>query len=358
MKSLILLSLVLASTYASAGTELIKDEKNDLAMRGYARMGLEFGDSKPELKNYSTRVGFDYSRQARSFLEIGAQFEWAVNLLGSDTYTGATGDNRIEPNSGGSSYISNRLGNVAFKTKAGELRVGKQWSVYSEVAEWSDKFTNSSGDVTGIYSYKGDGGFLGTGRADKAFVYRKEFSRVKFGLQYQAMGGEQIGTIGNHNNGYGANVIAKVVDGLEVGLAHNVVDIYLNNGNSRDPKSTAAAIRYNISKFNFAFVYAWLEDSESSSSTLDTSTLYSKAKGHEAYIAYEFLPNYHIELGHDYLSQENVGNQTKTNFILAGAKYANDVYEMGILGKLDSSKNSSGVDVDDNYVTLFTKLNF
>ena len=50
---------VLALSGVSTKATMLKDGEDKFRMRGYARLGLEFGEGRSELKSYSSRIGFD-----------------------------------------------------------------------------------------------------------------------------------------------------------------------------------------------------------------------------------------------------------------------------------------------------------
>ena len=318
--SIALLSTILFSG-ASAQASILKDGEDNFRLRGYARLGLSFAKGRSELKNYSSRIGFDYDRAANEKITVGAQFEWAVNMLhGSKISSSTSGDGSGTVIGNNGDFLSNRLGNLVLKTDYGTLRAGKQWSVYSEVGDWADQFAAASGVALGVYSYNTDGGYLGTGRADNALTYRFEKNGLKVGLQYQAMGKDQIGSIGVNEGGYGANVIYNFMESFHVGVAYNEVKMKFANGTGLSPRSIVAGLKFINKKFNIALAHAMLKDSESSSSTLNRTTIFEEASGTEFYFDYKFYNNFSFEVGYNLLTQKNNGNDFEKNFYLFGIK--------------------------------------
>jgi len=67
----------------------------------------------------------------------------------------------------------------------GELTFGKQWSVYYDVAGWTDAFNVYGGTALSVYPAGTDGGAVGSGRADNAVIWRNARGRFSYGLQTQ-----------------------------------------------------------------------------------------------------------------------------------------------------------------------------
>ena len=343
----------------NAHATMLKDGEDKFRMRGYARLGLEFGEGRSELKSYSSRIGFDYDRAANDSVTVGAQFEWGVNILHGSEITGSeSGDGSPATISTSGNLLSNRLGNLVVKTKYGTLRAGKQWSVYSEVADWTDQFATASSEAMGIYSYGTDGGYLGTGRADNALTYRYELKGLKLGLQYQAMGKDQIAGTGVNEGAYGANLIYNFMESFHIGVGYNQVNMKFTDGSKLTPQSTAIAFKFINETINISLAHALLRDSDSSSSTLTRSTIFEKASGTEVYANYKFHKSYSIEVGYDLLTQKNVGNQFEKDFFLFGLRDDPSWGSYGIMAKLDNSKNTAGVDINDNFVSTYLKYAF
>lgn len=355
MKNIILLVATLFSVSNVYG-QLI-DKKDEFKMIGYARLGLEFGKGRADLSNYSSRVGFEYNRSITEEYSLGAQFEWGVDLLNGSAVSGGNGDGSYPLTSSGD-FLTNRLSNILVNTKYGVLRVGKQWSTYSEVGDWTDMFATASGESLGIYSYGSDGGYLGTGRADKALTYRTSFKSLALGLQYQALGKEQVSGVGTNNGGYGANIIYTFMKKFKLGVAYNHVDFRFTSGQKLTPKSMVMSFKYESDKTLFAIGHALMNESESSSSSLSSSTIFKKSTGTEVYFDYKFYGQTSVELGYNLFEQENVGNQFEKNFLLAGIKHRLKIGEFGVMGKLDNSKNTSGQKIDDNFVSTWVRFNF
>lgn len=349
----------LALSGAASQATMLKDGEDKFRMRGYARLGLEFGEGRSELKSYSSRIGFDYDRAASESVTVGTQFEWGVNILhGSEISGSDSGDGSPATISTSGNLLSNRLGNLVVKTNYGTLRAGKQWSVYSEVADWTDQFATASSEALGIYSYGTDGGYLGTGRADNALTYKYAIKGLKVGLQYQAMGKDQIANTGVNEGAYGANLIYNFMESFHVGVAYNQVNMKFTDGSDLTPKSTVFAFKFINEKFNVTLAHALLRDSDSSSSTLTRSSIFEKASGTEVYANYKFHKNYSVEVGYDLLTQKNTGNQFEKDFFLFGLRDDPSWGTYGIMAKLDNSKNTAGADVNDNFVSTYLKYLF
>lgn len=66
------------------------------------------------------------------------------------------------------------------------MTLGKQWDVFYDVSSATGLSFIYAGTASGVYTFNGDGGLNGAGRAKKAIQYRNSFGNFSFGLQVQA----------------------------------------------------------------------------------------------------------------------------------------------------------------------------
>ena len=97
-----------------------------------------------------------------------------------------------------------------------------------------------AGTVSGVYTFNGDGGLNGNGRADKAIQYRNSFGNFSFGLQVQARSSSDeffnndpvpmpIGMNGrpstlesiSYDNTFGLSATYQFTDKFSLSVAHN-----------------------------------------------------------------------------------------------------------------------------------------
>jgi predicted porin len=103
------------------------------------------------------------------------------------------------------------------------LSYGKNWSVYYNVANVTDRFLVYGGRAAGVYNADTDGGASGTGRADKALQLRSARKKFEWGLQLQR--NEKIPRI-SQNIKYGWNSslsgLYRWENGITSGFAYNL----------------------------------------------------------------------------------------------------------------------------------------
>ncbi|GLS83873.1 porin [Paraferrimonas haliotis] len=217
--------------------EVYNDDVNSLTIGGYADIRAVNTQDTTEIIDGTSRINFDFVRQMGNGWSTQAKMEWGVNLVGN-TDLSLTGDyvhTRTDE------FLNNRLGFIgAHHDTYGSFTAGKQWGVYYDIAHNTDIPHVWAGTSSGVYTFNGDGGLNGTGRADKAFQYRNEFGNFKLGLQVQARNASdeiddlqgnpppvplandpnQIRSI-SYDNTFGISARYQVMDELELGIAYN-----------------------------------------------------------------------------------------------------------------------------------------
>lgn len=109
-------------------------------------------------------------RQIQPGLTMDAKFEW---------------DQFLNSPTSGRNNFRNRLGYVSINSdELGNLRFGKQWSAYHDVARYMDNLIIIDPDATPIYSEGTDGGFAATGRGDNLVAYRYSNNGVNVSAHY------------------------------------------------------------------------------------------------------------------------------------------------------------------------------
>jgi predicted porin len=138
-----------------------------------------------EVSNNSSRIGIRGEKPlVGPFLAFG-RYETGINLVANDRAILLTGGDPGTPIGQGSQAIFSRLGFVGVKTPVGDFSWGKQWAPYYDIAEFSDQLVVFSGLASGAFGAGTDGGLAGTGRAERALLYRETWGPFAVGLQVQ-----------------------------------------------------------------------------------------------------------------------------------------------------------------------------
>lgn len=156
--------------------------------------------------------------------------------------------------------FGSRLGYLGFDLKKyGKLTFGKQWSVYYDVTGLTDYFNVFGGHGTPTYYAGTDGGTMGTGRADQAFVYRNSFGPFSLGLQMQA----RSATNDKFFDSYGGSLRVRFLKHFIVGAAYNkaylnqdLIDSGLIFGLNNQPEYYAFGAQFKNKNLELAAVYS------------------------------------------------------------------------------------------------------
>jgi predicted porin len=137
---------------------------------GSFRAHLAYYNRGLEVQNNSSRVGFMLITEMRRSWSFTARGEWGINLVKNDKSFNVDEDQDTgwatlkegDPDQ----TIWTRLGYLGVEYEnTGEISIGKRWSVYSDIASWTDMFDVFGGWAGGMYPGGTDGGYTGTGRA-------------------------------------------------------------------------------------------------------------------------------------------------------------------------------------------------
>lgn len=194
----------------------------ELQAYGSLRVHLAAYNRDFEVQDGASRLGLRPAWEWRGVRLLG-HAEWGMNLVDANVRFNVDGNAPAEdqvtlaPAVDGE-VLTTRLGyvGVAFEP-LGRLTVGKQWSVVYDVAGWTDRFWVFGGQGLGVYNAGTDGGLTGTGRADKAVVYRQEAERWSGGLQVQFQGDQAEDVI----DSFGASLVRSLDESFQVGVAYN-----------------------------------------------------------------------------------------------------------------------------------------
>lgn len=158
-----------------------------------------------------------------------------------------------------------RLGFVGLRNKYVSFSVGKQWSVYYDVAEFTDQFYAFGADGSVTFNMESDGGISGTGRANRLFLLRTNFnSPVKLGVQVQT---RNI-TINSKQfvDTWGASVRYESDFGFSMGIAFNIVRDGVEKPEYYQPKigdkALIAAVAYKSKRLHLAYSVSFFGNHE------------------------------------------------------------------------------------------------
>lgn len=279
---------------------LFAQEKNILDSIGFygsLRAHFAYYNQKAELQNNASRIGIFVERKVVHSFSGFAGLELDVNLVNNNTTFNA--DAAVNPEISYTSVqtpaVGTRLGFVGIKSpKWGSVSLGKQWSVYYDVTQWTDNFWVFGGRGSGTYNTNSDGGREGTGRAENAVIYRYALKKISLGLQAQFNGTEQNAA---------ASLVVKPIPELSIGIAANLYEPSmaikeLVRFDQHYVASVTGGVNYNKGKITAAFVYAYNQ----SEVQYPTDTIVTfPANGAEIYFRYAVHQKVMLHAGGNYL---------------------------------------------------------
>ena len=143
---------------------------------GSLRTQIAAYDDDIEIQDNSSRLGLLISHELENSMSFFSHLEWSLNLVGN-----AINFNTEASSESGFSSIQRETEEQTFKTrlgflgmtygKWGSISIGKQWSIYSDVARMADKLIVFGGEGNGSFHAGTDGSSTGVGRAEKALAY-------------------------------------------------------------------------------------------------------------------------------------------------------------------------------------------
>lgn len=178
-KKILAAAVAFAVATPAMALTVVETENNKLTIGGRVGYQTHTQDGDTSGKSDGARINFAFeSKLTESITGIG-KAEWGYSSQ-NDYSVGDDGTSA-------GSLFSNRLGFVGLQHETlGTVKLGKEWSPYSQVANWTDVYPVGGGKAMGMYEgYTGDGGVNGTGRADDALSYAISTHGLNVGLQYQ-----------------------------------------------------------------------------------------------------------------------------------------------------------------------------
>lgn len=332
---------------ASAQYQVYDDGVNSVGLSGWIDVGAVHSQGKTELVDHATRFRISLDRQISPELKALAVTEVGVNLVGNTEIKFGNGDTVHTENG---ETFNFRLGYVGLAHDSlGTITLGKQWGVYSDVAAPTEVAHAWAGTASGQYTFNGDGGLNGTGRADKAIQYRNTFGNFSIGLQTQArhssdiFSGEdesakldspmnRIAEI-SYDQTFGVSAMYNFTDDMFVGIAHNEGKF---EGTYKDATTVAATDKITGVVFSMGTLYKQgfnfvAHANQSENHDVDNvGRIIPKSVGFELLTSYTFsnkltpmfTVNY-LKADESYEAQYNDGEFNRA-FAVVGAHYSLD----------------------------------
>lgn len=173
-----------------------------------------------DFANNGSRFGIKAEQRLEYGFSVIGQGEWKVNLGQGDTRYNIsenpdTGLATIDTAT--SDAIGTRLGFVGMRFgDYGTLTLGKQWGVYYDVSEWTDRYAVFGARGSSTFNAGTDGGQTGEGRANDAVVYRVAIGSLRLGAQAQFLDARDRVV-----DGLSGSVVYEALGDLKLGVAYS-----------------------------------------------------------------------------------------------------------------------------------------
>ena len=320
---------------------------------GSMRIFAETGSDDPTLNDGSSRLGIRLGRDLPNGRTLFGRIEWKTNLVDNDAEL-LPGD--VSPGGGISvrgtdtdKVLSTRLGYLGMRFQdVGEITFGKQWSVYYDVAGWTDNFNVYGGAGLSVYAAATDGGVVGSGRADNAVVWRNARGKFSYGLQTQL----KTSADDDDYQGLAGSAIFSPNDSWDVGVAFAAARVEgAFEQIAGDDESNVAALgaRYHSGPWNAAFSVAKWKNHEGIFMVDDT--LIYDGTGAELYASYAYSDRLNLYGGFNYtdpdINDPRVDSDFGVKFLILGASwFATDESFAYLEALLSGGREANGEKVD------------
>lgn len=250
-----------------------------------------------------------------------------------------------------------RLLYVGIETPDYNITLGKNWSTYYRVTSFTDRFQGTGASASGTYNAGTDGGYTGTGRADRVVQTRVALAFDNIAvlrpitLNLQVQNGEPIPTIDNikYQTTVGVSSVFDTAFGFAVGLAYNHATIddadlpaLSANGIDGDATALALGLRWFGEDWYFGTVASRLNNHE----TTDKK-LYFDGNGWEVYGQYRLFRKWWAVAGWNSLEPDSTETQAgdfNINYGVIGVRYSIRGFSQMIFAnaRIESSNTTDG----------------
>jgi predicted porin len=244
----------------------------------------------------------------------------------------------------------------------GALTLGKQWGVYYDVSEWTDRYAVFGAHGSSTYNAGTDGGQTGEGRANDAVVYRVELGPVRLGAQVQF-----LDTRDDVLDGFGASLVYDFGEGLKAGVAYSHAflnfDQPIAGYDGGAAQALTGGVTFDDGSWMISTVNTWTKNHEFVST--EAATVAYDTLGAELIVGYRFGGVLMPYGGIDFAIPRNldthfVDPDYGTRDVLAGARWLVDPKPGSFVyleGRSGQSRDAYGTRAED-VVTLGIRFNY
>ena len=347
-----------------------QEEKKDLGKKPsrttgfdvYGSIRVRYRDQADEtgFQDGGSRMGGDVDWQYREGSYLFGRYEIGFNVL--------TGVQDLNPGKDSSEEFEDsvftRLRYVGLDSPAVTAVVGKNWSTYYKVADFTDRFQGTGGSASGAYNAQTDGGPTGPGRADQTiqskfridFLPQRTFKPFDLNVQVQKGNPIPFSNGAEYGTAFGISAIMTTHNEFTVGLAYNQANIDLTNnpslrdiGISGDARAAILGARAFGERWYAGLVVARLENHD----TTDDG-IYFDGWGSEFYGQYHLFDRLWLIGGYNVLepdSDEVQARSYRVRYGILGLRYTFDDFRRMIFAnvQIDDGVAADGTPVSNIY---------
>jgi outer membrane protein N len=258
-----------------------------------------------------------------------------------------------------------RLLYLGIETPEINVTAGKNWSTYYRVSSFTDRFQGTGASASGTYNAGTDGGYTGTGRADKVLQTRGVFVNLMptsilkpLNLNFQVQHGRPIPqTDGfSYQTTFGISSVLETDQGMAVGVAYNhanidSADLPALGAIGIDGDATAAIIgaRWYGDAWYAGAVVSRLKNHETTG-----QNMYFDGTGWEVYAQYNLFKKWWAVGGWNRLepdSGETQAGDFNIDYSVIGLRYSFQGFRQMIFAnaRLENSTTQNGLEVGNVY---------
>ncbi|GEM_PF-6134970 len=321
---------------------------------------VDFDEGSQALGDNSSRLGITYNEE--EIMEgwtASLRAEWSINTnrnnsgFGSSNFEGKQYD--VVSNSG---PFGNRLGYLSLNNKDLTISAGKMWSIFYDVAEYTDLFFTDGARASSAYTATGE--VDGTYRASEVIQLRYKYENFRFGLQTKLTGKEMISYDFDGDGTADSSLVYKQAQAASIQYVKNKYTlgisalnlIFDNNGQNESQLSISYGFKYNFSKFFLNGVYTRAKDLE-----LTNDSRFVHSDGIEGILGYRLKENSRVMLGVNHQTRSESGD---FKLLYYYASYSVDIKRLNLAAEYihGDSRNNDGSDNKEHKLKLAASLSF
>jgi len=303
----------------------------------------------------TSRVGARVQANVPKDYQFFGRAEFGTNILSQSLDFIIGGD----PGGDSDGAIPLRLLFVGAEGPGGRISFGKQWSVYYDVAVFTDQAPFFGGEASGTYAAGTDGGLSGTGRADNALQYRFAIDPFKIAAQIQI----RDKTVNNRPvaDTWGLSAIYKLKERVSFGAAFNKTGDGIPDPEDNQPKKDDESLIVGL---------RW----ESKDEKVYYGATYAKFNNHERDDLDRFFDGYGVEIYADQglgkhwaisgtwnyqEPDDRHPGRYKIDYVSLGANYTlGKHWKFFAIYKFDDSRKSDGTPLSQDTLGVSVFYNF